>query len=223
MEVSFNADLFDEETVAGLADDYVRVLGLLCGDPDQPVSGAYALLGGGARPVRVSIRDEHGVSLPYRVPGEVWLDGTPTGLLGRMEAGGGLDVLGRADAELVVRGCRVPGEVIERALLDEPSIAAAEVSVGDGGELTARLTAVPGGTRRVGPNCAPGSAGGCPASWCPAPSSGTASPPQSPDPEHPGPKRTGPERTWLACNGPGRTQPEHVGPDHAGPGRAGSG
>ncbi|MEU7746478.1 condensation domain-containing protein [Nonomuraea sp. NPDC049158] len=147
MEVSFNADLFDEETVAGLADDYVRVLRLLCGDPDQPVSGAYALLGGGARQAQVSIRDEHGVSLPYGVPGEVWLDGTSTGLLGRMGAGGGLDVLGSTDGELVVRGCRVPGEVIERTLLDEPSVAAAEVSVGDDGELTARLTAVPGGTR----------------------------------------------------------------------------
>ncbi|MEU8146736.1 condensation domain-containing protein [Nonomuraea sp. NPDC048901] len=151
MEVSFNADLFDEETVTGLADDYVRVLRLLCGDPEQPVSGAYALIGGGARQVRVSVRDEHGVSLPYGVPGEVWLDETPTGLLGRMGAVGGLDVLGRTDAELVVRGCRVPAEVIERALLDEPSVAAAEVSMGDGGELTARLTAVPGVTRPARP------------------------------------------------------------------------
>ncbi|MEU7857114.1 condensation domain-containing protein [Nonomuraea sp. NPDC049141] len=233
MEVCFNADLFDEETVAGLAGDYMRLLRALCGDPDRPVSEAYALLGGGEARVRVSVRDERGVSVPYGVPGEVWLDGTPTRLLGRVRAGGTLDVLGRTDAELVVRGCRVPAEPIEQALLDDPSIAAAEVSAGDGDELTARLTAVPGESRptrgelrarlrrRLPGFLVPGSFvwNDEPSPEAPLPHALVLTASDLHDPDQPGPNRPAPSAPNSNVSAPDRPDPDRPEPDRPEPDR----
>ncbi|SEH02929.1 pipecolate-incorporating enzyme [Nonomuraea solani] len=144
VEACFNADLFDEETVARLIDDYFRLLRALCENPDQPISRTCAAIGGGEAEVAVSIRDTHGVPLPLGVPGEAWLAGNRTGLLARIRADGTVEFLGGVGEELVVRGLRVPARLIEEALLADRSIAAAEVTAGDGGGLAARLRAVPG-------------------------------------------------------------------------------
>jgi non-ribosomal peptide synthetase component F len=147
LNVCYNTDLFEEASVARIADDYLAVLAALCAHPEHPIS-RVPLRPAGAT-ARVTIRDEHGVPLPPGVPGRLWLRATgsaeevATGLLARVRADGALDTLGVAGDELVVRGCRVPAGVIEAALLEDPAVAAAQVTTGEDGEPAARLTPAP--------------------------------------------------------------------------------
>ncbi|MFJ6215197.1 Pls/PosA family non-ribosomal peptide synthetase [Streptomyces sp. NPDC092296] len=76
-----------------------------------------------------------------------------TGDLGRMTPDGEIEYLGRADAEVKIRGYRVALGEIDNVLLEDPGVAEAVTTLvagpaadGDGGALSAYVVPVPGGT-----------------------------------------------------------------------------
>jgi amino acid adenylation domain-containing protein len=105
-------------------------------------TGVWALCGrlSAAGPVRLAplpgvqleIRDAHGEPLPWGVPGELWASGATlsghaagplhrTGERARLRAGG-IELLGRQDGRLLLRGRRVEPREIERALAGHPAL-----------------------------------------------------------------------------------------------------
>ncbi|MFF5209660.1 condensation domain-containing protein [Streptosporangium sp. NPDC000396] len=151
MLVCYNTDLFDRATAEGLADTYRRLLAAVCANPDLPLSHIHRELGGAPADAQVTVRDGDGVVLPRGVVGELWITGVAgperTGLLARMRGDGELELYGAADAELHMRGCRVPAKVVEDAIVQEPDVATARVRNADTG-LAAHLTpAKPGAPR----------------------------------------------------------------------------
>ncbi|WP_131742160.1 condensation domain-containing protein [Actinomadura roseirufa] len=145
--VSYNVDLFDQDTVQDFLETYVSLLRAVCADPRLPVSELTARVAGPPGETRVSVRDEDGVPLPRGALGRLWLDdtGVDTGRLARLRADGTLEDHGPCEGELVVHGGRVPARVVEDALAADPAVASARVRDDPSGSgLVATLVPVPG-------------------------------------------------------------------------------
>lgn len=122
--------------------------------------------------VRATVRDRRGRLVPIGVPGELHLAGAGvargyqgrpaltaerflpadggaagarayrTGDVVRRRDDGALEYLGRADAQVKLRGVRVETAEVEALLRERPDVAAAAVAVADAGTDAARLVAV---------------------------------------------------------------------------------
>ncbi|GAA2616711.1 condensation domain-containing protein [Actinomadura fulvescens] len=146
LEVCYNVDLFDHDTVRGVVDDYVSLLRAVCGAPGRSVSELTARVAGPQGRTRVSIRDDDGVPLPRGALGRLWLDdaGIDTGHLARIRPDGTVEHHGPYESELRVRGCRVAARVIEDVLSSVPEVASARVRNDPSGSgLAAKLVPAP--------------------------------------------------------------------------------
>ncbi len=150
----FRRDIFDAATVARMAGHYLNLVREILQDPDRQI-GRLALLnpaqrhqllcewracapdGGLGAGARLCVLDAQSRLLPPGCCGEVWAvkgsEQTPTGLRGRFDPRGTLQVLGRVDQLVELGGRSIDLAQLERTLASHPQVARCAVLLQEGG------------------------------------------------------------------------------------------
>ncbi|PRY19894.1 non-ribosomal peptide synthetase [Pseudosporangium ferrugineum] len=140
----YRRDLFDEDTVRAITDDWLALAAALLAEPDRPIM-AHVLPSAAtldATDPETSIRDGER-PVPAGAVGEVYQrrpDGSlaATGRLGRRRRAGRWDPVSTSEEELWIGGSRVDVELVRRELAAAPQVNASTVAVA-GGELIAEV------------------------------------------------------------------------------------
>jgi len=157
MRAEYALDLFDAPTVRRLLGHLETLLEGAIADPDRRLSDLPLLSGSERHQVTFEwgkALDTLGGPAPIGAVGEIVAAGLRTGEMARHRPNGSLQLLGRAERMVRVRGSRVDPDLVEKALAHHPGVREVAVTVRPEAGGEARLVARVAGEDGWAPNAA---------------------------------------------------------------------